>query len=1050
MRAKILNASAGSGKTYRLAYKYVYDVLSSCNERGEFDVSAYRHILAVTFTNKATEEMKSRILNQINRLASGAQSDYLDNLKQDTGESEEELRQRAKRVRTAILHDYSRFTILTNDTFFQRILRAFVKELGIELNYSIELDTAPIVSKSVDAVIEEITENKELSGWIRDLAQDRIESGKKWNVREGILLLHNELFKEYTKKAIANIGDKEQLKQTVFAFAEQAKQTVGQLQATARQALDLIAKSGYSPADFKVAPINFLTKIANGDLAMPSATVANMADAEADAWFTKASKPNADLLEIAARLRPIMQAICDRLPETIALANSRKILLQNYRSFALLNDLYRKSLEICREENTMLLSETKHIIAQFISESDTPFIYEKIGNRFDKYMIDEFQDTSMGEWLNFLPLLRNAMAQSENVSVLLVGDIKQSIYRWRGSDWSILGSMAQEMLGRENTETEPLGGNYRSLPNIVEFNNKVFEEGVAHDNADLNTMLEAAHRQSKISGATFKEMHDALARAYANHTQKAERKCTHKGYIDITLCDDEPDIVARVKSIIDKGYRPSDITILVRWNKEGYEIAQRLLAVKQEGNPRYCFDVMTQEALRINNSPAVRFILAVMHLAVNRRDRLNMAIYNRYRNACNFAAALTDDENSFMDSLRMLSPEEAFEHIAMRYSAELEGQTAYVQALHEAIVKFCANRVADITLFLKWWDENGDKKSVSVERSNSAIEIMTIHKAKGLSNKVVIIPYCDWSLNPKANSGDVPNTIWSVPAKGSGIENKLGSFPVSFNKSVADSVFAESYYKEIVHAHVDAINTLYVALTRAEEQLHIFIPSKALKTGANVGKFLYDILPTNNFAKCDDGTQQYTIGSNDEPEPCKKKDDDRAERVRLNEYTASPVNMRLRLPSERYFDDEQGLSPRDTGIVLHKVFEQASSREDIAAAIGQLVTDGKLSATEAKEITAQVERTLDDSIAGEWFDGKWSIVRCESNIIAPSDKYRRPDRVMIQGKRAVVVDYKFGKPKPDHGRQLGDYAKLLAQMGYDEIKSYLWYIKSGEIIEVGK
>ncbi len=1050
MRAKILNASAGSGKTYSLAYKYVYDVLSSCNERGEFDVSAYRRILAVTFTNKATEEMKSRILRQINHLASGAESDYLDSLKKDTGESEEELRRRAKRVRTAILHDYSRFTILTNDTFFQRILRAFVKELGIELNYSIELDTAPIVSKSVDAVIEEITDNKELSGWIRDLAQDRIESGKKWNVRDGILLLHNELFKEYTKNAIADIGDKEQLKQTVFAFAQKAKQAVEQLQTTARQALDIIGQSGYSADDFKVAPINFLKKIAAGDLAMPSATVANIANADAGAWFTKASKPNADLLAVAARLQPLMRNICDLLPETMTLDNSRKILLQNYRSFALLNDLYRKSLEICREENTMLLSETKHIIAQFISESDTPFIYEKIGNRFDKYMIDEFQDTSLGEWRNFLPLLRNAMSQSEDVSVLLVGDIKQSIYRWRGSDWNILGSIARQELGSENTETEPLDGNYRSLPKIVDFNNKVFNEGVARDNADLNAMLEVAHRQSKISDATFAEMHNALARAYNNHTQKAERKCTHDGYIDITLCDDEPDIVARVKSIIDKGYRPSDITILVRWNKEGYEIAQRLLAVKQEGNPRYCFDVMTQEALRINNSPAVRFMLAVMHLAVNRRDRLNMAIYNRYRNACDFAAALTDDENSFMDSLRMLSPEEAFEHIAMRYAAELEGQTAYVQALHEAIVKFCANRVADITLFLKWWDENGDKKSVSVERSDSAIEIMTIHKAKGLSNKVVIIPYCNWSLNPKANSGDVPNTIWSAPAKGSGIEDKLGAFPVSFNKSVADSVFAESYYKEIVYAHVDAINTLYVALTRAEEQLHIFISRNALKTGANVGKFLCDILPQDCFADCDDGTQRCGIGTDDAPEPCNTKDD-KAERVRLNAYTASPVNMRLRLPSERYFDDEQHrLSPRDTGIVLHKVFEQATSHKDIVAAIGQLVTDGKLSATEAQDITAQVEQALDDTIAGEWFDGKWSIVRCESNIIAPSKEYRRPDRVMIQGNRAVVVDYKFGKPKPEHGKQLGDYAKLLAEMGYDEIKSYLWYIKSGIIIEVGQ
>lgn len=1049
MRAKILNASAGSGKTYQLAYKYVSDVLGSENERGDFDATAYRRIIAVTFTNKATEEMKSRILRQIHTLAAGEGSDYLAMLMRDTGKSEQELRRRAKRVRTAILHDYSRFTILTNDTFFQRILRAFIKELGIELNYSLELDTAPILSKSADAVIGDISSDRELYDWVMEMAKDRIEAGEKWNIRDGILLLHNELFKEYTKEAIAHATDKKELKRIVFGFAAKAEKAVDELRATAQKAIDTVAEAGLSESDFKRGTIGYLAKVAAGSLDLPTKTVAALAGGTPDAWFAKTRKATPDMLAVAQAIQPLFDKVCADIPAVAEFANSRTILLQNYRSFALLNDLYRKSLEICREENTMLLSETKHIISQFITENDTPFIYEKVGNRFDRYMIDEFQDTSLGEWRNFLPLLRNAMSQCEDISVLLVGDIKQSIYRWRGSDWNILGSIAPDELGRGDTEIETLGCNYRSLPTIVEFNNMIFDRAVTLDNAELNTMLETARSQSKISGETYAHLHDTLLRAYAGHRQKPQRKCTNGGYVNITVCSDEPDIVGRVKSIIDKGYRPCDITVLVRSKNDGYEIARRLLSVKDEGDPRYRFDVMTQEALKLGNSPAVAFIIAILRLAVNRRDKLSLAIYDRYRKDCDFTAQLTDEENAFLDSLRVMSPEEAFENIVMKYSPEKEGQTAYVQALHETVVKFCASRVADIALFLKWWDESGDGKSVNVERSESAIEIMTVHKAKGLENKVVIIPYCKWDLNPSANSGWKKNTIWAEPSANSGIDG-LGTFPVSFNKAVADSAFAEGFYAETVYSHVDAINLLYVALTRAAEQLHVFIPERATKQ-KTAGRFICDALPADGFVEHEDGTRVCEFGENTPPEPFDKKPNESMQ-VRLDEYTSSPVNLRLRLPSARYFEEGEQvrITPRNMGISLHRVFENAASRDDIAAAIRQMVIDGVLSDDEAAALTTRIEQTLANTVAGEWFDGDWTLVRRENNIIVPAHGMLRPDRVMIRGRQAVVVDYKFGKAESSHAGQVAEYADMLRSMGYDDVRGYIWYVKSGEIMEVAQ
>ncbi|MBQ5634789.1 MAG: UvrD-helicase domain-containing protein, partial [Alistipes sp.] len=368
-KARILSASAGSGKTYQLAYKYVYDTLCNLPEEkgGGFDPYAFRHILAVTFTNKATEEMKSRILRQIDDLASGEESDYLNMLMQDTGLSEQELRHRALKVRTAILHDYSRFSILTNDTFFQRILRAFIKELGIEMNYAIELDTAPLLTKSVDALLEDIDENRELRSWIMEMAKDRISEGKRWDIREGILRLQRELFKESTKEPISKIESKEELKREVFRYISKADAEIERLRSVAAEASRMINTAGYSHKDFLRGFTSYFDTIAAGNTKEPSATIIKHSTDDVAEWFAKSRKATPDMMALATHLQPMLEQICG----ITALQNSRSLLLENYRSFALLGDIYRKSLEICREENMMLLSETKHTIAEFVNELDT-------------------------------------------------------------------------------------------------------------------------------------------------------------------------------------------------------------------------------------------------------------------------------------------------------------------------------------------------------------------------------------------------------------------------------------------------------------------------------------------------------------------------------------------------------------------------------------------------------------------------------------------------------------------------------------------------------
>ena len=1043
MRAKILNASAGSGKTYQLAYKYVRDVVEQ--------PSIYRHILAVTFTNKATEEMKSRILKEIHLLASGGESSYLENLCRELDMDAATVRRRAAEVRSKILHDYSRFTVLTIDTFFQRILRAFIKELGIDLNYNVEIETASVLTKSADTLIEQITTDRDLQRWLTDFVQERIDEGKKWDVRDGILTLGGELFKEKNKEALSLARSREELGRIVGEATARAAATKQQMRERAAEAVRIMADAGVGPTDFTGKSRSFahyFLTVAAGELKPYTATVGKMS-LTTEGWAPKGS-PAAPL---AARLQPLLREMCDLYDANVRSWNTCDLLRENYRSFALLSDLYAKVQQLCDEQNMMLLSETKYILSEFIGHNDAPFIYEKVGNRFEHFMIDEFQDTSTREWENFLPLLGNAMAQSEQTSVLIVGDIKQSIYRWRGGDWEILHRRAARELGEASTETIHLKENFRSLPLVVEFNNRMIGKVVESDNTALNQLLAQAPPHA-LGGKAREELRDTLQEAYREHAQSARKKGLHPGYVNITHYAGEPPLIERIKALVNKGFRPKDMMILVRSGTDGTKVASALLDFKRRNtDPRYRFDVMTQEALIVGTAPISSFVIACLKLAMNPADSLSRAIYNHFSAKPSFDAELTEEEVVFLKSLRLFPPEEAFERIVMRYDLqERREEIAYLQAVHEQIINFCAGRVADIPLFLKWWDEQGSGRSLSVEQGETTIEITTIHKAKGLEKKVVLIPYCNWTLNPKS-SGLSANIVWAEGTDGE--LEEIGRFPVRYKTSMGESLFSADYYREMIYAHVDNINLLYVALTRAVESLHIFIPQKGAK-GPNVGQLiLQNIAPEDGTVRLDglegscsrdEAAETYEFGEFAGPEPDTHRKA-KAAHVLLGDYPTSEPQLQLRLPTERYYEEEgrAELTPRDFGILMHRVFENAATTDEIYMAIEAMTQDGVLDEKEAPRLRELVEKALADPVTAEWFGGRWQVVRNENEIILPgSGTTRRPDRVMTDGERAVVVDYKFGdRETARHRKQIREYLRLLRQMGYTRTEGYLWYVRLG-------
>ena len=1068
MRAKILNASAGSGKTYQLAYKYVHDVI----ERPE----SYSAILAVTFTNKATEEMKTRILKEINTLSEGKASGYMSLLRRETGLDEAEIRRRARTARTRILHNYSRFTVLTIDRFFQRILRAFVKELGIDLNYNIELETATVLTASADALVEQITADPELQRWLTDFVQERIDDGAKWDIRDGILALGDELFKERNRDALAVAGDKQTLVRLVNEATARSIASKKRYQALGEQALETMNRCGVAPESFKGGRNSFariFRKVAAGEIVAPTQT-ARACALTADGWCTKTASSAA--VAAAALLQPLLAELCAFYDEHIKLWNTAELLRENYRSFALLTDLYAKVRQLCDEQNVMFLSETKQILSKFIGRNDAPFIYEKVGNRFERFMIDEFQDTSVKEWQNFLPLLHNAMAQSERTSVLLVGDIKQSIYRWRGGDWKILHSGAVEALGADNVEVKPLDENWRSLRGIVDFNNRMIDRVVESDSAALRTALAEGVDKGAIDAALADRLGRTLADAYASHTQRPCKQSRNEGYVRIETFADEPPLIERIKETIDRGFRPKEIVVLVRGRNDGARVAEQLLDFKRRNDdPRYRFDIMTQEALVIGRAPVSGFVAAVFHLSVDLCDTIRTAIYNRYLGRA-FDAQLPPEETDFLRTIRLMSPEEAFEKLVMHYGLDRRsGETAYLQAVHEQIIGFSTGRVADIPLFLEWWEEQGAARSLSVDESESTIEIMTVHKAKGLEKKVVLIPYCNWPLDPKTGGG-VNNVVWAAPhaeRTEAAPLAALGEFPVRYKQAMGESLFSEAYYRERVYAHVDNINLLYVALTRAVEVLCIFIPQS--QRGANVGSLLLQSLDhegdvarlggTTGRYTSHDGGETFEFGTAASPEPETGRTAERPQHVVLEHYPTTVPDLRLRLPSDRYFERGEAaeLAPRNLGILMHRAFESAATRQEIDDNIRCAVADAALSEAEAATLTAAIDRQFGDPLVAGWFDGSWSIVRNENEIIVPHHirirrtrreqaterTIRRPDRVMVKEGCAVVVDYKFGlRENPDHRRQLGEYIGLLHEIGYAEVKGYLWYVRMERIVPI--
>ena len=1042
-----MSASAGSGKTYRLAYKYILDTLRYYEDKPYL----YRAVLAVTFTNKATEEMKSRILNRYAELATDpSKSEYIGDLRRDLPLSDEEYARRAKSILKRILHDYSHFTVLTIDKFFQRIMRAFVKELGVDVNYNLQIKSDDVVSQSADALIESIRSDEELQQWVVEYARETIEEDRKWNeIRENILSIGNQAIGDKSRDALQSTTTKKQLKEVTFATRQRINEAVDKMAQLGDKALKIIKEAGVDLDSFNGRASGFIstfTKAKNKCLNSIGNTAYSVLSGKKN-WYSKdiAKTPIASVIDsIKPSLSELLDEICDIFDSTLKLRTMEGILWSKFRSFALLKDIYAKIQEVCQTENMMLLSETKNLLTELIKDNDTPFIYEKTGNRFERYMIDEFQDTSHREWSNFIPLLLNAMAMAEDEAIFIVGDVKQAIYRWRGGDWRILHSGVQEALGKANTHTEQMEDNWRSREAVVEFNNNTIKEIVAKLNTSLNAELLTALEEKVIKETTYNTLYDTIYNAYSSCKQVARKiDATKQGYVRVESYEDVPDIISYIEDAIARGYDYSDIMILHRKGKEITRTAELLLEYKRQSGKE--FNIKTKESLVVGRADIAKFIIALLRLTQDSSDRLSIAIVNQYLRR-SYHDRLSEEELTRLSHLSQLSVEQAFEHIVKAYSLHERGdEIAYLQALHNIIITFSTAKSADIALFLKDWDATLHSNSLVVEDNKNTIELTTIHTAKGLERKIIIIPYCHWTFTFERT--DV--TIWSkLDPKSTPKEYAaLDYFPVPFSPMITNTIFSDTYYTERVYSYVDSLNILYVALTRAVDELYICIKERNLK-GENVGAKLWATLD------CDGDATYYEAGARTPKQLKEKKDEEpKVENIILDNYPTTDEMVAMRLPLQRYFEQsEDEHSPRRIGILMHNILSSAQSLSDVEEAIDDAHRAGRIDAVQRDELRAIVEKELRRDEAQEWFNGDWERVYNECDIIHDKGSVvgqSRPDRVMVKGQRAVIVDYKFGAEKLKIYRQKMEYYKeLISRMGYTDVEGYLWYLTRSEIEKV--
>ena len=1043
----IYDASAGSGKTYTLVKEYLKIVLTS--KRND----AYRNILAITFTNKAVHEMKSRIVDNLFEFSKDntneKANELLNDIALDTQLSVSKIKTKAKIIIKHMIHNYAAFDILTIDKFTHKVIRAFAHDLNLPITFEVTLDTDQLLNEAIDAIIAKAGEDSQLTNLLVDFTIEKTDDDKSWDISREIFEISKLIFSENNRKEISLLNSK-----TIPDFIEiknkiikAAKNLEVQNQKSAKSAIDLINTNKIDIKSFSRGTFpNHLASIRDGKY-NPKNKKFNK---EEDISINKSSIDRITIESIIPELLLTLKEIYLKYEEI----DFYKAFLKNINPLSLLNTVSNELTKIQKEQNLLSIAEFNTLIYNQIQEQPAPFIYERLGERYHHFFIDEFQDTSELQWKNLIPLIDNALSSEfetgEKGTLMIVGDPKQSIYRWRGGKAEQFIALSKEENPFHNPDKQlfHLDTNYRSYSKIIDFNNDFFKFlSEKFDDLDYKDLYQNHSHQlhnPRVGGyfsLTFLDENDKLDQSivFNEELDKNDQYCIAT--------------VQKIEEIISKGYQYKDIAILTRKRSQGILIANYL--TKQN------IPLISSETLLIQNATEVQFVINVLKYIKNKSDKESKANFLLYIASTH---SEVNDPNDFIseglkkgnesdlenfllkfdisisfDNLRKKSLYETVELIITLIIKEKNNQS-YIQYFLDLILERDYHKQAGVSDFLTFWEANSTKYNIPSPEGNNAIKILTIHKSKGLEFPVVIFPFAeeDYERKPK-------DKIWL-----NSNETNFGLTKVLVDNNKAITGFGENalqtYNQQKQEELLDNINILYVALTRAEEQFYII--SKIIQP-KNDGEYPYNMASffinyLINKTIFNPSNLIYEFGNSEKLS-------------KIEEY--QNISKSILQVSQRFDINNLKIAQKESllwgshhqeaieyGNIIHEILSYINCKEDINLAISKSLELGLITVYQKKAVNDTIFEIINHKELEPFFSNG-NIVYNEKTILQKDEKAIKPDRIVITQKEEVLLlDYKTGMPQEKYKFQLDNYQSVLEKMNFKVTKKALVYI--GEKIKI--